>query len=140
VEDEIMTRIVPLACLTLLLGAVPLLADEPFAGKWANADDKTRGLTRIEIAKTAKGWAIQAWGAADGGERDHGKVTLHLLGDSVDATEMKYGFASWDHKFVDRHLTLRIEKDRLIVEDFNIFKDGSNRSNYVARYEFKKAK
>jgi hypothetical protein len=41
---------------------------------------------------------------------------------------------------VDTYLTLRIEKDRLIVEDFNIFKDSSSRSNYRSRYEFKKAK
>jgi hypothetical protein len=35
-----MTRIVPLTCITLLLGAAPLLAGEAFIGKWANADNK----------------------------------------------------------------------------------------------------
>jgi hypothetical protein len=31
-----------------------------FVGKWANVDDMTDGLTRIEIAETDKGWTIQA--------------------------------------------------------------------------------
>ena len=51
---------------------------------------------------------------------------------------MKYGLASWDHKFVDTYLTLHWEKDRLIVERFDIFKDKSGRSNYRKRSEFKK--
>jgi hypothetical protein len=139
-EDDIMTRIVPLTCITLLLGAVPSLADKAFVGKWANVDDKTGGLTRIEITKKDKGWTIQAWAAGGGGEIDQGKVMLSLLGDSAGATEMKYGFASWDHKFKDTHLTLRLEKNRLIVEDFNVFKDNSDRSNYRIRSVFKKTK
>ena len=67
-------------------------------------------------------------------------VALLLRGQAqVDGplTEMNYGFASWDHKFMDTHLTLRREKGRLVVEHFGIFKDGSSRSNYVFRYEFK---
>ena len=77
-------------------------------------------------------------GAAGGGEIDQGKVTLSLLGNSAGAREMKYGLASWDHKFVDTYLTLHWEKDRLIVERFDIFKDKSGRSNYRKRSEFKK--
>jgi hypothetical protein len=67
-------------------------------------------------------------------------VTLSLLRDDMDATEMKYGFASWDHKYKDTHLTLRLERTRLIVEDFNIYKDKSGRSNYRSRYVFKETK
>jgi len=65
---------------------------------------------------------------------------LHLLGDSVEATEMKYGIASWDHKFKDMHLTIRLEKGELVVEDFNVFKDDSGRSNYKSVYKLKKGK
>jgi hypothetical protein len=112
--------------------------DDGFLGKWANVDEKTAGLTRIEVSKNDDGWKIQAWGAAAGKEIDQGSVVLHLLGDTaVDAT-MKYGFASWDHNFKEMHLTLRLENVQLIVEDFNIFKDKSRRSNYRSRYEFKK--
>jgi hypothetical protein len=117
----------------------PTSADA-FSGKWVNVDDRTSGLTRIEIAKKDVGWTIQAWGAAGGGEIDQGKVKLSMLGDWAGARDMTYGFASWDHKFKDSHLTLRVQKDKLIVEDFNIFKDNSGRSNYRKRSEFKKVK
>lgn len=54
------------------------------------------------------------------------------------ATEMKYGTASWDHKFKDTHLTIRQEKGELVVEEFNVYKDDSGRSNYTEVYKFKK--
>ena len=65
-------------------------------------------------------------------------ATLYLLADTVCDSEMKYGFASWDRGFVDEHLTLRLEGGELIVEDFNVFKDDSGRSNFRAQYKFKK--
>src|SRR5216683_7938152 len=71
------TRIIPLTCITLLLGAVPSLADDAFVGKWANVDDKTRGPTRIEIAEKDKGWTIQVWGRA-------GAKTAWYVGDRAD--------------------------------------------------------
>ena len=44
---------------------------------------------------------------------------------------MKYGYATWDHKFAEMHVTLRLEKSWVMtVEDFTIFKDKSKRSNY----------
>ena len=50
------------------------------------------------------------------------------------------GIASWDHGFVETHLTLRLVGDELIAAEFNVFKDDSGRSNYRARYKFKKVK
>jgi hypothetical protein len=135
-----MTRIVPFAVFVLVVAATRASADDTFVGKWFNVDDKTRGLTRIEVSKNEKGWTIQAWGAGGGGEIDQGKVALWLLGDSVDDTRMKYGFASWDHGFAETHLTLRLEKHHLVIEDFTIFKDNSGRSNYRSPYKFRKAK
>jgi hypothetical protein len=114
--------------------------DDAFSGKWVNLDDRTSSLTRIEITKKDIGWTVQVWGAGGNGEIDQGKVTLSLLGDSTQSRIMTYGFASWDHKFKDTHLTLRFEKGRLIVEYFNIFKDNSGRSNYRTRAEFKRAR
>jgi hypothetical protein len=127
---------------SVLAGDVPgdTLATEAMLGTWINVDDMTHGLKRIEIAKDDDDWTIQAWGAG-GGEIDQGKVALDLLADSAGAAEMKYGYASWDHKFKETHLTLRLEKRWLMtVEDFNIFKDNSGRSNYRTRSEFKRPK
>jgi hypothetical protein len=135
-----MTRTVSFAVLVLVLATARASADDAFVGKWVNVDDATRGLTRIEVWKRDKLTTIRAWGAAGRGEIDQGKVTLHLLGDSVADRTLDHGFASWDHKFKETHVTLRLEKDRLIVEEFNIFKDDSGRSNYRSRYVFKPAR
>jgi hypothetical protein len=139
-----------------------------FAGKWSNADANSSGITRIQISKSGKTWTIHAWAIGDGGELDQGETALSLLGDSVfcplcveppkptiaglregvpmktpNAVSrlpvMKYGFAHWDYKFKDTYLTVIREKDNLIVEDFNIFKDESQRTNYRLRYLFQKA-
>jgi hypothetical protein len=47
----------------------------------------------------------------------------------------KDGFASWNRKHKDSRLTLRVEKERLTVEQYNICRDGQ--PNYLFRYEFK---
>jgi hypothetical protein len=135
-----MARVLSLSVIVLVLSPSLFVAGDDFAGKWVNVDDKTGGLPRLEISKKDKAWTIQAWGAGGGGEIDQGKVTLHLLGDNVGDTTMKYGIASWDHKFKQTHLTLRLENGELVVEDFNVFKDDSGRSNYRSTYKLKKGK
>jgi hypothetical protein len=162
-------NLTPLAI--MLLSASLCRATEPndFAGTWSNVDEKSSGITRIDVATVGKTWKIRAWGAVDGGEKGQGETTLSLLGDYVycarcvqsptPATvellkrlpgempkaasrvpDMNYGFAHWDFKFMDSYLTLRREKDNLIAEEFNIFKDDSERTNYRVRYLFRKAK
>ncbi|WP_145300809.1 hypothetical protein [Planctopirus ephydatiae] len=61
-------------------------------------------------------------GGLRGDRLDQGKVTLRLVNDWAGATEMKYGTASWDHKFKDTHLTIRQEKGELVVETFTVYK------------------
>lgn len=132
-----MTRLVP-SVFVLLLGSSPGTAADAFAGKWVNADEKAGGLTRLEIGKTDKGWTIQAWVTGGGGEIDRGKVTLHLLADAANDTEMKYGIASWADKSNETHLTLRLEKGGLVVEDFTVSRDDSGRPNYRKSYTLKR--
>lgn len=120
-------------------------AEDVFPGEWINVDEKTGGLTRITVTTTKDGgWIIQAWGAASGGEIDWSKTTLTLLrdyeanGDTDEEKCMnKYGFAIWVKKHADTHLTLRLEKDRLLCEAYTLFKDDRT-NHYRSRYEFKK--
>src|SRR5262249_20591379 len=127
-------------------------------GTWGASDGRTEGLLRLEIGTEGKRWTIRAWSecevryeaarraSADAvSDPDHPPpydppplATLHLLADTVCDTEMKYGIAFWDYGLKETHLTLRLEEDELIAEDFNVFKDDSGRSNYRTQYKFTK--
>ena len=111
---------------------------ERLVGGWVNADKDTRGLKRLAVAKKDDTWSIEAWGSGGGGEIPWGKTSLALLGDSAGSKDLPYGFASWDPGFAVTHLTLRLEKDELVVDTFTIFKDKSGRSNYRSVQRFKK--
>jgi hypothetical protein len=140
----------------------------PLAGKWINTDAKTTGIDRFEVFKAEGCWKIHAWAADSPSDFDQGETKLLLLGDetscpgcakpsSLGATaplsvaskslrtalgepRMNYGFAHWDYKFKDTYFTIAFANDRLVVEDFNLFKDDSGRTNYRMRYAFKKEK
>jgi hypothetical protein len=58
-----------------------------------------------------------------------------LRGDNVDA---KSWFATWEFGFAVKTLTLRAEKEELVVEAFRIFKDKSGRPNYRVVEKFKR--
>jgi hypothetical protein len=113
---------------------------ERIVGMWVNTNKDTRGLKRLAVARRDDTWSIEAWGSGGGGtmEIPWGKTSLALLGDSVASRDLPYGFAVWDPGFAVYHLTLRMDKDELVVETFVIFKDKSGRSNYRSVERFKK--
>jgi len=122
-------------------------AEDAFPGQWEWADGHKGGMVRILIANTDNAWTIQAWGKGGGAEIDQGKTSLTLLRDyeekgatDDEKTMNKYGFAVWVHKHARSHVTLRMQNDRLIVEEYRIFTDQSGRPHYRSRYEFKKKK
>ncbi len=124
--------------------------DHTFPGKWVNVHNDDPLLRRVVIEKTDDGWTVQAWGVADKGEVAGQKVKLRLLretdvyGTRVGAlagqeARWMHGFATETDKIAgaDRHMTLRVEKELLIVEVYNLYKD--DRGDRHFRCEFKKA-
>ncbi len=84
---------------------------------------------------------IESWGSfSKTEERSAGKVKLSLHGDGISAKELPYGFATWESKISTRHKSLKIEKDELVVEQFNIFtpEAAKGRSNFRTVERFKK--
>jgi HEAT repeat protein len=99
-------------------------------GMWVNADKKTGGITRALIERNGNGLRIETWGACGGlnapVESLLGKVALD-----------RRGKADWNHGFKLTHSKVSIERGDLVMEEFNEFKDGTNR-DYKARYTFKR--
>jgi uncharacterized protein (TIGR02996 family) len=136
------------------------LTHDAFAGTWANIDEQTDGWARLDISAAGTTGTIRAWTEYDFQYHEeelrrsaeaHDPVhhpppeppplgTLHLLADSVCDTDLKYGIGFWDCGFVERHMTLRLDGDELVAEEFNVFKDDSGRSNYRWKARFRKIK
>jgi uncharacterized protein (TIGR02996 family) len=136
------------------------LTHHDFVGTWTNIDEQTDGWARLDISAAGKTGTIRAWTdydiryyeeelrlSAETHDPDHHPPpvppplgTLHLLADSVCDTDLKYGIAFWDCGYVERHMTLRLEGDELVAEEFSVFKDDSGRSNYCWQARFRKIK
>ena len=99
---------------------------------WVNLDNKTGGITRALVKRGGNGLRIETWGACGGlnapVESVLGKVALD-----------RRGKGDWNHGFKLTHSKVFIERGELVMEDFNEFKDGTNRG-YRARYQFKRVK
>jgi hypothetical protein len=108
--------------------AAPLPQDS-FVGEWVG-DNKDRVgtiLTRFVVSNKANDWSIKAWfNNGAGSESPLEKVKLSLLGDPGSSKSRPYGLATWELKgekgkvFMTIHLTLRSEKEKLVVETFKI--------------------
>jgi hypothetical protein len=105
---------------------------ERTVGMWVNVDNRTGGITRTRITRDGKGLWIETWGACGGlqapTESVLGRVALG-----------RRGTARWDHGFKLTHSKVSIEQGQLVMEEFNEFKDGTNR-DYRARYVFQRVK
>lgn len=112
---------------------IPVL--DPYLGTWTNVDGDTRGLTKVQITKVGSEHKVQAWGACEPTDCDWGKTDLTMLGTSVsDTTPNDYAFGEWDHGFKDATVTMDLTRSGIVVDMYNVFKDGSGRENYHTRY------
>ncbi|MEO2090222.1 MAG: hypothetical protein ABGY75_12075 [Gemmataceae bacterium] len=135
-----------LACAVLFVLGVSLLGTDPapaqdkpaelpqdrLVGEWIN--DKARpgggaSVHGVKITKDEGVWYIEAWGGGGKvpfGKGKDNKVKLSLLADRTKGSgkrggdpppkELPYGFASWESEIGVHHLSLRIEKEQLVVE------------------------
>ncbi len=104
-----------------------------FPGKWSNVDRDGAGLKRLVIENKGDDWTVEAWGACDEDkEVALGKARLRLLRDidvsggrreAVGEAPVKCCFATLTDKVADRHMALQVEKGRLLVEVYTLFKD-----------------
>jgi hypothetical protein len=147
-----MRSLVALSAAWLLMVAPPVRAQEKalpqdrFVGEWVNVEDVVLTAKRLAISRTDNAWSIEAFaptvmvvdGIAKEAEVSLGKTRLSLAGDSPDAKALPYGFTTRDLKVSVQYITLRIEKDQLVVETFTIFSDKAGKSSYRTVEKFKK--
>ena len=113
--------------------------DTDIAGEWVATNPRTRGITRVVVARSETGWSVRAFGRCHPNDCDWGWVPVLPVGESVEDHSFATGFAVWSPGFATKYVTLTRTGDSLTVEIVNIFNDCSGRAHYRAREVLKRS-
>lgn len=105
-------------------------------GTWFNTDQQTGGLVRMTLAGAPGEFTVQAFGAASPAPLDWGKVPAVTYAAGVASPAGMAFSATYDFGFVETFLAAYTKSGILVLDTFNVFKDGSGRSNYFSREFF----
>ena len=107
-------------------------------GTWVNVNAATRDIVRVVLSEQGGGLHVHAYGACLPTPCDWGDVAGQAYAASVSGGTTVAFSASDAFGFKTTILTGHLDGVHLIVEDFNVFEDGSGRSSYFAQGTFKK--
>lgn len=103
-------------------------------GLWKNTNRATRVIRELTLTKNGDVYELRAFGA--GAPRDWGKVSVIPHAGGVDAHDPAGFLAVYDFDFMQMFLAANMNKGLLIIASYNMFRDGSGRSNYFSREFF----
>jgi len=108
----------------------------PLAGTWVNYDKATRGVVRVVITEADGALVVRAYGACEQEPCDWGEARGEAFASGVEEQEA-VGFKSfYDFGFMETFLAAYLNKRLLVLDSYNVFKDGSGRSRYFFRDHF----
>ncbi|HVT18096.1 MAG TPA: hypothetical protein VHQ90_18220 [Thermoanaerobaculia bacterium] len=116
--------------------AAPRVEPAPLVGTWVSFDGATGGIVRVVVAARGGGLAVRAFGAGPPAPRDWGEVPGVPFAGGVDGTAAVAFTASYDFGFLGTLLAAYLNRRLLVVDSYNVFRDGSGRSSYFARDHF----
>jgi len=107
-------------------------------GTWVNVNAATRDIVRVVLTDKGGTLEVQAFGACSPTPCNWGQVAglayaASVAGGAAIAFSANYAFG-----FKNTILTGHLDGKHLLVEDFNVFTDGSGRSPYFTQGTFKK--
>lgn len=121
---------------SLVLSNIALASPTNFLGNWSNTNRSTRNIVRAEITADNK---LQLFGACSPTPCDMGKVPLVTYGRNVSDTNHMAATAMYSLGF--KKMTVILKKlgaNRLYLETYSEFTDGSGRQNYWVGETFQK--
>lgn len=110
----------------------------PLLGTWVNMNAATRGIVKMVLIDKGDVLAVHAFGACSPTPCDWGQVPARAYAASVSGGPAMAFSANYQFGFKRTILSGHLDGHHLIVEDFNVFKDGSGRSPYFSQGMFKK--
>jgi hypothetical protein len=108
----------------------------PLVGSWANFDESSTGIARLEIADRAGELIVRTWGTGTPEPHDWGEVTGDAFTDGVALHAAVAFLADYDLGFARVRLACYLNKRLLVVDAYTVFVDGSGRSPCFRRDHF----
>jgi hypothetical protein len=108
-------------------------------GTWVNVNSATRDIVKVVLTNNGGSLGVHAYGACSPTPCDWGQVPGKAYAPSVAGGAAVAFTANYAFGFKNTILTGHLNGQQLIVDDFNVFEDGSGRSPYFTEGTFKKA-
>jgi hypothetical protein len=107
-------------------------------GTWKNVNAATRDIVEVVLTNTGGSLGVHAYGACVPTPCDWGQVPGQAYAASVAGGAAVAFTANYAFGFKNTILAGHLDGKHLIVDDFNVFEDGSGRSAYFTQGTFKK--
>ena len=108
-------------------------------GTWVNVNSATRDIVKVVLTDNGGALQVHGYGACSPTPCDWGQVPGEAYAASVSGGAAVAFSANYAFGFKNTILTGHLDGQHLIVEDFNVFEDGSGRSPYFSQGTFKKS-
>jgi hypothetical protein len=107
-------------------------------GTWKNVNAATRDIVEVVLTNKSGSLGVHAYGACVPTPCDWGQVPGQAYAASVAGGAAVAFTANYAFGFKNTILAGHLDGKHLIVDDFNVFEDGSGRSAYFTQGTFKK--
>jgi hypothetical protein len=107
-------------------------------GTWVNVNPATQDIVKVVLTSSGGGLGVHAYGACVPTPCDWGQVTGQAYSASVAGGTAIAFTANYQFGFKRTILTGHLNGEQLVVDDFNVFEDGSGRAAYFTEGTFKK--
>ena len=145
VAATLLSTLVPAQAATGVLATpVPPAPNAVLAGTWVNTNHATKNVVDIVVSTSAKGIAVDGFGACSPTPCEFGRIAGTVFGPNVSATSGTAFAAQWNFTFARTVFLATYSAPRkvptLTVQEFTTFTDGSGRVNFTATETFTKGK
>lgn len=121
---------------SMMMASAANAAPAEFLGSWSNMNRSSRNIVRVEVTPDHM---IRLFGSCSPTPCDMGKVPLVTYGRSISDANHKFASAQYNMSFKKVLVTVKLlGGNRIYVETYNQFTDGSGRQNYWVGETFRK--
>ena len=109
---------------------------ESLLGEWKNVNANTGQVSRVRVIAKDDGIVLHCFGKLENGEQDWGISPCELFSVNVGSPIIEGFTCTYDLDFIQISMAGNMKYGVMVIQSYNTFKDGSERSNYFSREFF----